>query len=118
VPDTRHPTARVNPADAAGVGVTADGQQLDIESASGTITLPVELTEDMSRGTVAIPHGWGHRGGWQRANAAGGYSSNDLCSAGDGDFEKVAGMSILSGIPIRIRAHVPAEVPQPAAVGG
>lgn len=115
VPDTRHPTARVNPADAAAVGVTADGEQIVIESASGAITLPVELTEDMSRGTVAIPHGWGHRGGWQRANAAGGYSSNDLCSAGDGDFEKVAGMSILSGIPIRIRAFVPEAEREPAA---
>lgn len=107
VPDTRHPTARINPIDAATVGVVASGQEIVIESASGAITMPVELTDDMSRGTVAIPHGWGHRGGWQRANAAGGYSSNDLCSAGEGDFEKIAGMSILSGIPIRIRAAMP-----------
>jgi formate dehydrogenase len=117
-PDSRIPAVLVNPGDAAAVGVSGDGEMIDIESASGTITMAVTLTDDMPPGTVAIPHGWGHAGGWQRANRAGGACSNDLVSTASADIEKLAGMSILSGIPIRIRAHVPVEAREPAAVGG
>jgi anaerobic selenocysteine-containing dehydrogenase len=103
-PDTRRPAVLVHPADAAAAGVLADGEEIDISSASGTITMPVTITEDMRPGTVAIPHGWGHAGGWQRANRAGGACSNDLVSTEEEDIERLAGMSILCGIPIRIRA--------------
>ncbi|MEW6442198.1 MAG: molybdopterin-dependent oxidoreductase [bacterium] len=103
MPDSRRPTVRVHPEDARAAGVSGDGDLIEIESASGRITMGVTLTEDMSRGTVAVPHGWGHHGGWRRANAAGGANFNDLVSVEEGDIERLAGMSILSGIPVRIR---------------
>ena len=31
---------------------------------------PSSVTDEMMPGTVALPHGWGHRGGWQVANEA------------------------------------------------
>ena len=105
-PNTRRPTALVNPADATAAGVTADGEEIDISSQSGTITMPVTITEDMRQGTVAIPHGWGHAGGWQRANRSGGACSNDLVSTDGADIERLAGMSILCGIPIQIRKRM------------
>jgi anaerobic selenocysteine-containing dehydrogenase len=72
-PDNRRPTMLVNPDDARAVGIAADGQEVEILSATGKILMQVTLTEDVSAGTVAIPHGWGHTGagGWRRANAAG-----------------------------------------------
>jgi formate dehydrogenase len=107
--DDRQPSALVNPSDAAEAGVKSDGEELVIESASGSITIPVTITDDIRPGAVAIPHGWGHDGGWQLANRIGGVSSNLLASAEVDDIEPLAGMSVLSGIPIRIRAAAARE---------
>ena len=56
----------------------------------------------MKRGTIAIPHGWGHNGGWQTANAAGGANVNLLASSEPEDLERLAGMAFLNGIPVRL----------------
>jgi len=102
VPPDRTPAALLNTDDAASVGI-ADGDEATIESAHGTISMRVKTTSDVTPGTVVVPHGWGHAGGWQRANAAGGANSNVLTSVQPDDIERVAGMSILNGIPVRIR---------------
>ena len=87
--------------DAAAVGL-AEGERARITSGTGVVEVPVTLTADMTAGTVALPHGWGHHGGWQRANAAGGASSNVLASSRPDDLEKLAAMSVLNGIPVRV----------------
>jgi formate dehydrogenase len=93
--------ARVNPQDAERLGL-ADGATARIVSPSGEIEVAVKVTDEMTEGTVALPHGWGHYGGWQVANAAGGANSNVLASAAAGDLEPLAGMAFLNGIPIRL----------------
>lgn len=65
------------------------------------------VSDEMHPRTVALPHGWGHRGGWSRANSAGGCSSNLLASADVADLERLAAMSVLNGIPVRIRPAAP-----------
>ena len=115
---------RIHPDDAAAAGL-ADGDHARITSASGALEAPVTLTDEMNPGTVALPHGWGHRGGWQLANRAGGANVNQLAPSDPGDLEKLAGMSHLNGIPVRVEAVgldvSPAEStagaePAPAAV--
>jgi anaerobic selenocysteine-containing dehydrogenase len=96
------PRMLVNPDDARAAGIEASGEIVEIESASGAINLPVEITSDMSPGTIAVPFGWGHAGGWLHANAAGGENANVLTSCDVVDIEPLAGMSILSGIPVRL----------------
>jgi anaerobic selenocysteine-containing dehydrogenase len=93
--------ARVNPADAERCGL-ADGDTARIGSAHGEVELPVTLTDEVGEGTVAVPHGWGHSGGWQTANAAGGVNTNLLASSEPEDLEPLAGMARLNGIPVRI----------------
>jgi anaerobic selenocysteine-containing dehydrogenase len=93
--------ARVHPDDAAAVGL-ADGDAVCITSKSGSIEVPVKVTDEMSRGTVAVPHGWGHRGGWRLANGAGGANVNVLASGAPEDLERLAGMAFLNGIPVRL----------------
>ena len=61
-------TARIHPDDAEAHSI-ADGDRCRIISAHGSIELPVKVTDEVSAGTVAIPHGWGHRGEWRRAAA-------------------------------------------------
>ena len=73
---------RMNPADAAARNHRATETSLASAPASGEVAgVPVLVTEDMTPGVVALPHGWGHRGGWRRANAAGGVNVNALASA-------------------------------------
>ena len=66
--------------------------------------MPLVLTDEMTPGTVALPHGWGHRGGWQLANRHGGANVNLLAGSGAGDLERLAGMAHLNGIPVRLEA--------------
>jgi formate dehydrogenase len=103
--------ARVHPDDAAAAGL-ADGDTVCVTSKSGSIELPVKLTDEMKPGTVAVPHGWGHRGGWRLANErAGGVNVNVLSSGAPEDLERLAGMAFLNGIPVRLD-----PVDTPAAV--
>jgi anaerobic selenocysteine-containing dehydrogenase len=94
--------AHLHPDDAERLGLVHNGR-VRLVSASGAIELPVQVTEDIMRGVVAVPHGWGHRGtgGWRRANADGGVNVNDLASTDPRDLEQVAGTSHLNGIPVR-----------------
>ena len=104
----RRHTARLHPADAAGLGLT-DGDGVRLTTRHGTIELPVTLTEDLKPGVVAVPHGWGHKGtgGWRGANAAardGGANVNLLTSSEPEDLERLAGMAVLNGVPVRAEA--------------
>ena len=84
----------------------ADGDVVDVRSAHGHISLPVTLTDDIVAGTIAIPHGWGHKGtgGWQLANRAGGANVNRLMSSDPDDVEALAGLSWLTGFPVQVEA--------------
>ncbi len=66
------------------------------------MTVPVKVTDEMTPGTVALPHGWGHRGGWQLANEHAGVNVNLLASGEPEDLERLAGMAFLNGIPVRL----------------
>ena len=100
----REQTLRMHPDDAGASGVQ-DGGAVRLRSADGEVEVPVTVTEEMTPGTVALPHGWGHRGGgWQRANAAGGVNVNVLASSDPADLEPLAGMAFLNGIPVAAEA--------------
>jgi anaerobic selenocysteine-containing dehydrogenase len=111
--------ARMHPDDAADIGL-ADGEQLRLVTAHGAIELPVMLTEDLMRGVVSVPHGWGHKRGkgrWQRANEAGGVNVNELMSSEEADVEPLAGMAHLNGVAVRAEAVEPAAVAEAAEAG-
>ena len=95
------PTLQIHPGDAKRLGLI-DGQRVAVSSGPNCIVVPVELTDDIVPGSVCYPHGWGHRGGWQRANAIEGANVNLLASDDPGDWEQVSGMCLLDGIPVRL----------------
>ncbi|WP_109530394.1 MULTISPECIES: molybdopterin-containing oxidoreductase family protein [Nocardia] len=117
----RRQRALVHVDDAAELGI-ADGDTVAVGSASGRIVLPVALTEDIVRGVVAIPHGYGHKGtgGWRRANRVGGANVNLLMSSEPDDLESLAGMSRLTAVPVRVwRVDEPAlSTPAPDLSAG
>jgi hypothetical protein len=55
-------------------------------------------------GNVALPQGWGHRGGWQRAIADGGVSYNELTPNQSEDLNPFSGQAWLNGFPVRVEA--------------
>jgi anaerobic selenocysteine-containing dehydrogenase len=93
--------ARLNPADAAAAGIE-DGARVRISSAFGEIETEAKVTDEVIAGTLAVPHGWGHDGGWETANAAGGANVNLLMSSRPEDLERLAGMAHLNGVRVRI----------------
>jgi anaerobic selenocysteine-containing dehydrogenase len=94
----------VHPDDAAAAGL-ADGDRAEIRSATGSITLPVVLDDDLMPGVIAIPHGWGHRGadGLAVAQAAAGENVNVLAPDGPDACEPLSGMARLTAIPVDLR---------------
>jgi hypothetical protein len=72
------------------------------------------VTDEMTPGAVALPHGWGHKGGWQLANEHAGANVNLRASAEPEDLERLAGMAFLNGIPVRV-TPVPSSRSEDAA---
>jgi formate dehydrogenase len=94
--------ARIHPDDAERLGI-ADSDRCRISSPHGSIEIAALVTDEVKAGTVAVPHGWGHRaGGWELANRAGGANVNLLASSDPDDLERLAGMAFLNGIPVRV----------------
>lgn len=107
-PKHRDPRRRqrglLNPKDAATLGV-ADGEAVRIVSATGSGVIPVTISDEVGPGTIAVPHGWGHRdAGWRIANAAGGMNVNEVTSAKSADLEPLSGMAHLNGVPVRLES--------------
>jgi len=94
---------RMHPADAITSGA-ADGHVVAVVSRRGRIEVAVKVTDEMHPGNVALPQGWGHRGGWQRAIAAGGVSYNELTPNQSEDLDPVSGQAWLNGFPVRVEA--------------
>ena len=96
----------IHPDDAREIGV-ADGDRVDVSSAFGRITIPVRLSDEMMRRTVAIPQCWGHEkaDGLGHAQRHPGVNSNLLAGDGPENVERLSGMSHLSGIPVDLSPH-------------
>lgn len=103
MPDSRQHAVLVHPSDAI-AATLKNGDRAVITSRAGSIEVTVKVTEDMTPGNIAVPYAWGHSGGWKRANDAGGPWSNELASSEPEHLEVLAGMTVLSGIPIRLES--------------
>jgi anaerobic selenocysteine-containing dehydrogenase len=97
-------TMMIHPDDAAALGL-ADGDMALVRSASGEVTIPAEVTDDMMPGTVSIPHGWGHDlpgMAMQVARAKAGVSANALTESGA--LDPLSGNAALSGVQVEVVA--------------
>ncbi len=81
----------------------AEGTLVDVSTDSGSIRLPVSLCDDLLKGVVAVPHGWGHQASGQRIAAASpGVNVNIIARSGVDAIDPLSGMSRLTAIPVRL----------------
>ncbi len=95
-------TLQINPDDATRIGLE-DGATASIASAAGKLDVTVELTEDISRGVVSIPYGWGHNLDGARLSVAEirpGVNTNILTDSSQVD--PLSGNAVLNGIPVTV----------------
>jgi anaerobic selenocysteine-containing dehydrogenase len=97
-------TLLLHPADAVARGLE-NGSLARVVSATGSIVVPVEVTDAVMRGVVSLPHGWGHDVDGVDLTVAGahaGVSSNVLSSRDAVD--PLSGNAVFNGIPVEVSA--------------
>jgi anaerobic selenocysteine-containing dehydrogenase len=91
-----------------------DGDLVRVRSGVGEVEVEVAATEDVMRGVVSLPHGYGHRQDGVRMAAATrlpGASVNDLTDPAV--VEGVSGNAVLNGVPVTVEP-VRADATPPA----
>jgi formate dehydrogenase len=107
----------MHPEDAAQVGLE-NGDVADVTSKVATLRVPIRFLPELMRGTVALPHGWGHQNaaGLSVARKLGGVNVNLLAADGPENVEALSGMAQLTGIRVQV---APASAPvDPASWSG
>ena len=92
----------IHPDDAAQRGLAA-GAQARVASRVGSVEVPVGLSDEMARGVVSLPHGWGHDrkgAGLAVALAHAGQSVNDLTD--EQSVDALCGNAAFSGVPVTV----------------
>ena len=95
----------MHPDDAAARGLEAN-QAVSITSATGSVRLPVRISDEVLPGVVALPHGWGHARaeGLSIASKTCGENANLLTADGPQAIEALSGMAHLTGIAVEVAA--------------
>jgi anaerobic selenocysteine-containing dehydrogenase len=92
----------LHPTDAAARSL-ATGDLARLQTAAGTIVVPVEVSDAMLPGVVSLPHGWGHdRPGAHLAVASehAGASLNDVTA--DDRLDTLSGNAAFNGVPVSL----------------
>ncbi|MCW7482834.1 molybdopterin-dependent oxidoreductase [Leptospira kanakyensis] len=96
-------TIMIHPDDAGILGISNE-EEVIVESSVGKIRIPAEITEELMKGVVSIPHGFGHnRGGTNQkvATEFSGVSINDLTD--DQSIDEFSGNAAFSGVKVFIK---------------
>jgi anaerobic selenocysteine-containing dehydrogenase len=97
-------TLHIHPADAERLELTA-GQRVQLISRTGTIEVPVDLTERIMPGVVSLPHGWGHDSPGTRMTVAQGVAGVNVNAVTDESIVDVlSGTAVFNGVPVEIKA--------------
>jgi formylmethanofuran dehydrogenase subunit D len=97
-------TLHIHPADAERLELTA-GQRVQLISRTGTIEVPVDLTDRIMPGVVSLPHGWGHDSPGTRMTVAQGVAGVNVNAVTDESIVDVlSGTAVFNGVPVEIKA--------------
>jgi anaerobic selenocysteine-containing dehydrogenase len=100
--NSQTPVLLVHPDDAAALSI-ATGAQVEIRTEHGRVEVIAQVSDTVVKSAVCYPHGWGHNGGWRRANQKPGANINLLLGHGADAVEKVSGTTFIDGVPVDIK---------------
>ena len=92
----------LHPDDAARRAIK-EGDTVRVSSATGSVDVPVKITDEVMPGVTCLPHGWGHHRSGVKLGVATehpGVSMNDLTD--DSLIDAVSGNAVLNGIPVSV----------------
>lgn len=95
-------TLRMHPDDARDRGLE-NGSRVRVKSRAGELDAPLETSDEMMRGVVSLPHGFGHGRPDTRLSIARehpGVSANDVTD--DALVDTLCGAGALNGVPVRV----------------
>ena len=95
-------TLLMHPDDAAARGLP-DGAAARITSSAGSVVAPVEVSDEMMRGVVSLPHGWGHDVEGVRLGVASRYPGVNANILVPGDFvDGPSATHAVNGFPVEV----------------
>ncbi|TDK67108.1 molybdopterin-dependent oxidoreductase [Sapientia aquatica] len=97
-------TALVHPSDAERLGLS-DGGMAKVINGQRELEVQIETSDEMMRGVVSLPHGWGHDlAGIQMAVASERAGVNLNALLDDSLRDPLSGNAVLSGVAVELRA--------------
>jgi anaerobic selenocysteine-containing dehydrogenase len=95
-------TLLIHPDDAVEVGI-GDGDLARVSSEAGAVDVAAEVTDEMMRGVVSLPHGWGHNLDGVQLSVAREHAgvNNNLLAPGT-LVDAISGNAIVNGIPVEV----------------
>jgi anaerobic selenocysteine-containing dehydrogenase len=95
-------TLIVHPEDAGTFGL-ADGASARVSSEAGSVEVVVEVSDEIRRGVLSLPHGWGHDRPGARLSVAREHAGVNTNLLAPGHFVDVpSGNAAVNGIPVEV----------------
>jgi anaerobic selenocysteine-containing dehydrogenase len=97
-------TLLVHPDDAKRTGVV-DGGLARVSSETGTLDVPVEVSDEMMPGVVSLPHGFGHDAPGAKLAVAAEFAGVNVNLLNDETrIDVLSGNAVLNGTPVEVSA--------------
>jgi anaerobic selenocysteine-containing dehydrogenase len=95
-------TLHMHPDDASARGLS-DGDMARIRARVGEVVGRVHVTDDVMRGVVSLPHGWGHSAKGARLRVASEHAGVNTNLLTDGErLDPLSGNAVLNAIPVGV----------------
>jgi anaerobic selenocysteine-containing dehydrogenase len=99
----------MHPDDAARAGLAAGGSVL-VRSQAGEVSARLEITDEVRRGVVSLPHGFGHAEAGATLRVAGAVPGPNANVVTDPHhLDPITGTAVLNGVPVTVEALPAAE---------
>ncbi len=97
----------VHPDDAESLGLS-NKASARVESRVGELLAEVRVTDEVMRGVVSLPHGFGHAAARETLRVAGAVGGPNMNAVTDDSVvEPLTGTAVLNGVPVRVTAFAP-----------
>jgi anaerobic selenocysteine-containing dehydrogenase len=99
-------TLHIHPDDASHLEMV-DGNMATVASRTGSVEIPIEITDAIMPGVVSIPHGWGHTLSMTKTRIASEHAGvNTNILSDEVEVDPLSGNAVLNGIPVTVERVV------------